>query len=54
MTQQILDIFLLESDSKLVGTHYLKIDALPVSGTSVGLMILLICSIDWRSGLRPP
>ena len=27
---------------------------LPVSGTSVGRMILRICSIDWRSGLRPP
>ena len=26
----------------------------PVSGTSVGLMIRLICSMDCRSGLRPP
>ena len=26
----------------------------PVSGTSVGLMILRICSMLWRSGLRPP
>ena len=26
----------------------------PVSGTSVGLMTLRICSMDWRSGLRPP
>lgn len=27
---------------------------LPVSGTSVGLITLRICSMDWRSGLRPP
>ena len=27
---------------------------LPVSGTSVGLIILLICSIDCKSGLKPP
>lgn len=27
--------------------------SLPVSGTSVGLMILLICSIDCKSGERP-
>ena len=26
----------------------------PVSGTSVGLMIRLICSMLWRSGLSPP
>lgn len=25
----------------------------PVSGTSVGLMMRLICSMDWRSGERP-
>ena len=26
---------------------------LPVSGTSVGRIILLICSMDWRSGDKP-
>ena len=26
----------------------------PVSGTSVGRMTRRICSIDWRSGDRPP
>ena len=27
---------------------------LPVSGTSVGRMMRLICSMDCKSGLRPP
>jgi len=26
----------------------------PVSGTSVGRMMRLICSMPWRSGLSPP
>ena len=33
--------------------HVSKINILPVSGTSVGLIILLICSIDCKSGERP-
>lgn len=34
--------------------HQLVSEALPVSGTSVGLIIRLICSMPCRSGERPP
>lgn len=35
----------------LIVRRYLDV---PVSGTSVGLITLLICSMDCKSGLRPP
>ena len=38
---------------EIFGDDTEKADA-PVSGTSVGLMTLRICSIDWRSGDNPP
>ena len=51
----------LETDDKagwphctLSGSDQRRSQSSPWSGTSVGLMILLICSMDWRSGLRPP
>jgi len=37
------------SSEEQTKTYYIK----PVSGTSVGLMIRRICSIDCRSGDRP-
>ena len=37
-----------------IRTSRLQSDSAPVSGTSVGLMTLRICSIDCRSGLSPP
>lgn len=38
----------------LSGSDHKRSHNSPWSGTSVGLMIRLICSIDWRSGERPP
>lgn len=38
----------------LSGSDHNKSHKSPWSGTSVGRMMRRICSIDWRSGLRPP
>lgn len=38
----------------LSGSDHNKSHKRPWSGTSVGRMIRRICSMDWRSGLRPP
>merc|ERR1719195_809312 len=40
--------------TSLSGSDHSRSHNNPVSGTSVGLMILRICSMLWRSGLRPP
>ena len=47
-------ISVLSSFCTLSGSDQRRSQRRPWSGTSVGLMILLICSMDWRSGLRPP
>ena len=53
---QYCNIILCDIDRHLyLASHKcLKNYLLPVSGTSVGLIILLICSIDCKSGLKPP
>ena len=38
----------------LSGSDHRRSQSNPWSGTSVGRIIRLICSIDWRSGLNPP
>lgn len=38
----------------LSGSDHNKSHNKPWSGTSVGRMMRRICSMDWRSGLRPP
>merc|ERR1719150_3525679 len=40
--------------TSLSGSDHNKSHSSPVSGTSVGLMIRLICSMLCRSGLSPP